>query len=182
MAKVPIATRWKKVKKVVSSPMKGKRSPSEWRKDTVSLFFGEERKTGDYHYAYEVETMLDGSAIYLLRPTWKRGMDYLVVYKASDGSFEGPRFEWVEQDLKSKKHGSPEAYGTLHRGMSEVHAGDDPDEVLVRYPQLSRTDWTGLPVENLLKIVKWLFIDEDIKYWGQGGRDTWKQSLDELKK
>ena len=62
----------------------------------------------------------------------------------------------------------------------KVHAGCDPDEVLKSHDELSKLDSVGLPVENALKIAKWLFIDEDIKYWGHGGRDKWKASLDDL--
>lgn len=33
---------------------------------------------------------------------------------------------------------------------------------------------TGLPVEHILKVIKWLFIAQDIRYWNYSGRNmTW---------
>ena len=173
MAKVPITTRWRSVKEVLHCNMDGNRSPEQWRCDTISLFFNEERRTGDYHYAYEVERMADGSAIFLLRPTWKRGLDYLVVYKDRGGALMGPRFEDVNSDLAAKKKAEPELYESLLNAASAVHMGEDPVGALGRYPKVLNYSWEGMPVENLLKIMKWLFIDEDIKYWAHEGRDMW---------
>jgi len=136
--------------------------------------FDEKRKTGDYYYAYEVETMTDNSAIYLLRPTWKRGMDYLVVYKSKDGSIHGPKFEDVDADLAAKKKAEPKLFESLLESAAEVHRGNDPMETLAHFPAISGCSWVGMPVENVLKTMKWLFIDEDIKFWGHEGRDKWK--------
>jgi hypothetical protein len=63
--------------------------------------------------------------------------------------------------------------------LLEVHAGRDPKNVLKSSNELSKLNSVGLPVENVLKIAKWLFIDEAIKYWGHGGRNGWKASLDD---
>ncbi|MDG6918979.1 MAG: hypothetical protein JRN62_06035 [Nitrososphaerota archaeon] len=174
MAKVPITTRWRAVKEVIHCNMDGDRSPEQWRRDAISLFFNEKRKTGDYHYAYEVERMADGSAIFLLRPTWKRGLDYLVVYKDGAGSLLGPRFEEVDVDLAAKAKAEPELFESLAQAATAVHRGEDPVRVLGGLPNVARHNWKGLPAENLLKIMKWLFIDEDIKYWAFEGRDKWK--------
>ena len=29
---------------------------------------------------------------------------------------------------------------------------------------------TGLPVDHILKVMKWLFIEQDIRYWNYSGR------------
>ena len=32
----------------------------------------------------------------------------------------------------------------------------------------------GLPVDHILKAIKWLFIEQDIRYWNYSGRNmTW---------
>lgn len=170
---------WSKVKQVVPCDTRGNRTPAEWRKFTVSLFFNEEKGTGLYYYAYRVEQMTDGSAIFLMRPTWKWGLDYFIILQKPDGSLEGPQFDELERELLEKKEAFPESYLMLNDSLLKVHAGFDADEVLktVKTPKL---DSVGLPVENILKIAKWLFIDEDIKYWGHGGRDKWKNSIEYL--
>ena len=33
---------------------------------------------------------------------------------------------------------------------------------------------TGLPVDHIVKAIKWLFIEQDIRYWNYSGRNmTW---------
>lgn len=33
----------------------------------------------------------------------------------------------------------------------------------------------GLPVDHILKTIKWLFIEQDIRYWNYSGRSmTWE--------
>jgi hypothetical protein len=171
---------WEKVKCVIPCNTKGDRSPVDWRKYVISLFLDEKKGTKNYYYAYEVEKMTDGSAIYLLRPTWKWGLDYYVVIKHSNGKVDGPKFEILEKDLQQKKRSHPKLYGSLHNALNDVHAGKDPMRVLASHAELTKFNSVGQPVENVLKIAKWLFIDEDIKYWAYKGRDKWKGSLDEL--
>lgn len=173
---------WKHVKEIVPCDMGGKRSPRQWREDVVSLFFNEKSGTGIWHYAYEVERMADDSALYLTRATWKLGMDYVVVYKDATGAPTGPTFPELEADLALKKRNDPSLYDSLVFAAEEVQSGGDPDAAMHQYPELTHVRWVGIPVENLLKIMKWVFIDEDIKYWHQEGRQkwTWKRNVDNL--
>lgn len=147
----------------------------------ITLFLDETKGTGDCYYAYRVERISDGSAIHLVRPTFKRGLDYFLLLTDRQGSVVAPKFESLESDLREKKLRLPELYPTLHKALMEVHAGKDPDEVLAMVKNgLSAFSSMGMPIETLLKIAKWLFIDEDVKYWGHRGRDKWQESLKQL--
>lgn len=44
------------------------------------------------------------------------------------------------------------------------------DKILEKYHNLNKSFKKGAKVEILLKIVKWLFIMEDIVYWDNEGR------------
>jgi hypothetical protein len=172
---------WSKVGKVIDCNMGGDFPPSDWRRKVIVLFLDETKGTGDYYYAYRVEQMTDGSAIYLVRPTFKRGLDYLLLLADSRGSVIAPKFDDLENDLREKKLRFPELYQRLHSALMQVHAGKDPDRVLAGLKDdLSAFSSGGMPIETLLKVAKWLFIDEDVKYWGQRGRDEWRDSLQQL--
>lgn len=173
--------RWKKIGKTIDCDMRGDLSPSDWRRRVISLFLDEIKGTGDYYYAYRVEQISDGSAIFLVRPTFKRGLDYLLLLRDKQGSVIAPRFESLENDLNEKKLRLPRLYPNVHRALMEVHAGNDPDLVLARLKDdLSTISSVGMPIEKMLKIAKWLFIDEDVKYWGHRGRDKWGGHLELL--
>ena len=38
----------------------------------------------------------------------------------------------------------------------------------------------GRPVEMLLKVIKWFFIEQDIRYWNYSGRNMLKNGIDAL--
>ena len=38
----------------------------------------------------------------------------------------------------------------------------------------------GLPTDLILKVLKWLFIEQDITYWNRSGRDMFYNSIIEL--
>jgi len=48
--------------------------------------------------------------------------------------------------------------------------GNDADRVLANYPSLNGELVPGTSVAVLLKVLKWLFIMEDIIYWDNEGR------------
>ena len=55
-------------------------------------------------------------------------------------------------------------FGQLQQSISEIYScsENDVDQVLVKYPDLQTSFQTGAKVEVLLKVLKWMFIMEDI--------------------
>lgn len=47
---------------------------------------------------------------------------------------------------------------------------NDVDRVLERYPNLQTAFKTGAKIDVVLKVLKWMFIMEDIIYWNYEGR------------
>jgi len=46
----------------------------------------------------------------------------------------------------------------------------DVDKLLIKYPNLQASFQSGGKIETLLKVLKWMFIMEDIVYWNYDGR------------
>jgi hypothetical protein len=49
-----------------------------------------------------------------------------------------------------------------------IYGCDEPNEILKKYPTF--TFKVGLPVDALLKVLKWMFIEQDLTYWNWSGR------------
>lgn len=129
-----------------------------------------EEEPGTKHrakYRYHVETMRDGSKMFIERPTWRGAFDFKVVVE--DWSAKGTHAE-IRADLLRKKTENPKRLVKLIQAIEDVHACKDPDEVLSSRGNLSfRSGWES---DLLLKLLKWFFILEDVYYWNYGGRDT----------
>jgi len=130
-------------------------------------------------YRYNVETCEDGKKVYLLRPTWlNRGFDFQVNVegfqsktRTSKGqTAEMPSHEDVGEDLKEKLQAHPSCKEELFAAISDVYDCLEPDQVLKNRPGIKAVT-TGLPMDKLLKIIKWLFIEQDLTYWLETGRN-----------
>lgn len=90
---------------------------------------------------------------------------------ASFGLGEGSHLE-IALDLKEKKKENEQKFGDLLSAITEIYncSESDVDKVLKKYSGLNKSFHTGAEVEVFLKVVKWLFIMEDIVYWDNEGR------------
>jgi hypothetical protein len=78
----------------------------------------------------------------------------------------------IASDLGNKKQENPKKFVKLIDAIEIIYSGseNDVDKVLAKYPNLRASFKTGTQVEILLKILKWMFIMEDIVYWTYDGR------------
>lgn len=78
----------------------------------------------------------------------------------------------IISDFQIKKQENLEKFNHLLQVLDEIYAcsENDVDRLLERYPELHSSFQTGAKVDVLLKIVKWMFIMEDIVYWNYKGR------------
>jgi hypothetical protein len=142
---------------------------------------------GQYtNYRYNVETCKDGSRVYLLRPTWlNKGFDFQVnvegfrsrTRQARASTAEMPSHKDVIDDLKRKLKARPDLEEDIYAAVCEVYDCAEPDEVLSRRTALRRIG-AGLPADKLLRIVKWLFIEQDLTYWLQTGRNMLMSAME----
>ena len=155
----------------------------ELRKKVVEKFLSEKggywknRRKHVTRYKYFVEKLKDGRRVYLLRPTYlNKGIDFQVWVERFDGTDDGrPSHQGVFKDLKLKKQENPKNLPQLIRAIDRVWNCEEPDTVLRGLGQV--TFKKGLPNEMLLKILKWLFIEQDITYWNYDGRGMLKMAI-----
>lgn len=161
-------------------------SREELRKKTVDAFLSEQ---GGYwkdnikhvtRYKYYVEKLKDGRQIFLLRPTFlNKGIDFQVWVEKLDGKEDRrPSHKDVFNDLDLKNKENPKDFSLLMKAIDDVWNCKEPDEVI---KGLKINFKSGFEAELLLKILKWLFIEQDVTYWNYDGRGMLKLAIDERK-
>ena len=113
-----------------------------------------------------------------MRPTFlNKGIDFQVWVERFEGNEDKrPSHKDVIEDIKIKMKENPQQIPELMKAIEEVWNCKEPDEVLKNYKFNFKK---GFSVELLLKILKWLFIEQDITYWNYDGR---KMLFDAIKK
>ncbi len=128
-------------------------------------------------YIYYVETLNGGERVYLQRPAnLHNGFDFLVCVENTNYAKDGtrkrnyPKHEDLGEDLLAKKASDPAMYSRLYVLLKKVYECHDVTEEEINSIQFDE----GLPVDHILKTIKWLFIEQDIRYWNYSGRGmTW---------
>lgn len=146
--------RHKVVKKVVNTFIK-----TEYRKKGKGIIF-----------RYPVENIQD-EQLFIVRPGHKKNFDFKVEVDESFRLGDGSHIE-IAQDLRDKENENKQKIEDLLSATAEIYhcSENDVDKVLVKYPSLGKSFQTGAKVEVILKIIKWLFVMEDIVYWDNEGR------------
>ena len=152
------------------------RSRQKLRETVVRKFLSEKPgywKNGTKYstsYKYYVEMTRDNRRIFLLRPTFlNKGIDFQVwVERFGRGLDKRPSHKDIFQDLKLKQSENPVATNSLLRAIDSVWLCEEPDVALLATGITSFR--SGMPNDLLLKILKWLFIEQDITYWNYDGR------------
>lgn len=128
-------------------------------------------------YIYYVEILNNGDRVYLQRPAnLHNGFDFLVCVENTNYAKTGerrrnyPKHEDLSIDLAEKKEQDPDMYVRLYELLKKVYECHD-----VTDSEMDKIYFeTGLPVDHILKTIKWLFIEQDIRYWNYSGRSmTW---------
>jgi len=148
---------------------------NDLRKEVVNVFLDE--KCGYWRndtkivtrYKYFVEKLEDGRSVYLLRPAYlNKGIDFQVtVERFKNGKDARPSHKDIFSDLKLKKSENPEEFKQLLKAIKRVWDCEDLDTVRKQYNFSFRE---GFSVELILKVLKWLFIEQDITYSNYDGR------------
>lgn len=137
---------------------------------------GREKKAS--RYKYYVETLKNGDRIYLQRPAnLHNGFDFLVCVENANYAEEGrkrrnyPKHDDIKNDLNLKKAENPEMYSKLYDILKKVFECNDVLDEEIDTIHFE----SGLPVDHIVKATKWLFIEQDIRYWNYSGRYmTWE--------
>lgn len=138
---------------------------------------GEGRENNATRYRYYVETLSSGDRVYLTRPAnLHNGFDFLISVENANYAEPGrpvrnsPKHDDIRNDLLKKKKEDPVKYKKLYNILKSIYECKDVDDSELRKIAFS----SGLPVDHIVKVVKWFFIEQDIRYWNYSGREmTW---------
>jgi len=173
-------------KQVICNPIeiKGSMTRHEIVQKVVNIFIQteHEQRGRGVKFWYPVEQLpsspqlfLEGedNRLFIFRPGGLRkwNFDFKVDVKPELGVGKGAHAE-IASDLKNKKRENPKKFAKLIDAIEEIYSGveNDVDKVLAKDPNLQASFQTGAQVNILLKILKWMFIMEDIVYWNYDGR------------
>lgn len=158
---------------------------NELRQKVIEHFLKETPGTGNgpntSRYTYFVETLNNGDRVYLTRPAYlKKGFDFLIRVENTQFSNgkDYPKHEDVFNDLIQKKNSNPTLYKKLHSMMTDVFNCQEPNLILKNNPNVNFN--TGFSVELILKILKWFFIEQDIRDWNYSGRGMFFSGLNQI--
>ena len=142
-------------------------------KKVVNTFIKmEHKKKGKgIKFRYPVEYLPKGEVLYITRPGHKKNFDFKVEVVSNHGFGEGSHKE-IARDLRRKRKEKPRKFIELMAIITQVYncTENDVDALLKKNLRIENSFRTGGPVETLLKVLKWLFIMEDIVYWDNEGR------------
>lgn len=154
---------------------------NEVRKRVIQKLFQEEpgkgKKGKASRYKYYVETLSTGDRIYLQRPAnLHNGFDFLICVENQNYNESGkrkrnyPTYKDLKDDLLQKKKVDPKMYAKLYELIQKVYECHD-----VYNDEITKIKFSvGFTTEHILKVFKWFFIEQDIRYWNYSGRmKTW---------
>lgn len=126
-------------------------------------------------YTYVVETIADGSHIYLRRPApLNNGIDFTVnsdnyVFRVGNRNLHKPAHDNIFSMLGEKRRENETLYDSqvkpLIQRIFDVQPISDNE-----YRVQGFVD-NGYPIELILKLLKWLFAEQDATYWNHSGRN-----------
>lgn len=152
--------------------IKGSQARHKIVKKVVNTFITTEycKKGKGVTFRYPVENLQNGQ-LFIARPGHKKNFDFKVDVVTSFGFGEGSHLE-IAQDLREKKKENKQKFKDLLSAITDIYncSESDVDKILENHPGLDKSFQRGARVEILLKVMKWLFIMEDIVYWDNEGR------------
>lgn len=136
------------------------------------------------YYTYYVEDIADGSKIFLRRPApLNKGVDFTI-------NSDNYTFLCGTRNMHCPSHPSIFAILSLYCNKNQlyydqvlkpfIHRIYDVDNILdIEYRSLQNFSGIDYPTELLVKLLKWLFIEQDVTYWNKSGRAMLMDGLKE---
>jgi len=155
------------------------RSSAEIKQSFAKLWLEEKPYA---RYIYEVERCDNGARIFLHRPTYKHGLDFAVSVEGfksllRKNNSTRPSHDDVIKDLRRKLTGFPSLREELFDAIGAIYRCQEPDDILRKCPRIRRAQ-CGLPIDQTLRIIKWLFIEQDVTYWLGTGRNMLMSAIE----
>jgi len=152
------------------------------RDKIIDLFKSEQAGTGkgenSTRVIYCVE-QTDNEIIYLQRPAiLNKGFDFTVntkdytflapTEKQPNRMTKTPSHESIAILLRTIRQSNSQDFNLIQKAIDEVYFCKDPS--VIDLSSLSCNSVNGIKIEIILKIVKWLFVEQDMTYWSFSGR------------
>ncbi len=154
------------------------------RRQLLDWLIQEKAGTGNQEltskYRYNVENISRGGYIYLTRPVpLNKGFDFVIHAENCifSNNKDNPKHEDIINDLEIKKSSNFEQFHFIVDLINKVFLCYDPSDLLLNVNFENNNN--GLSVEILLKLIKWLFIEQDIRYWNWSGRNMFYKAIQE---
>lgn len=146
-----------------------------------------EEKAGDIgvkqSYRYNVEKFSNDGIVYLNRPAFKnKGCDFVVncepLIPRPDGKqLKNPRHNDLIDELQSLVEQNPSLKNEIIGSLFDVYECKNVNNVAQRILLSILDSTTSMRVERALKVLKWLFIEQDITDWNTSGRKMLMNSI-----
>jgi hypothetical protein len=166
--------------------IKGSTGRDEIVRRVINIFIDTEsqQRGKGVKFRYPVENLSSvNKQLFIFRPGGlnKWNFDFKVEVSEELGLGRGTHNE-ITSDFRNKKQENPQEFSTLLQALTAIYdcSENDIDQLLKIYPSLETSFQTGAKVEILLKVVKWMFIMEDIVYWNYRGRAMLYNALKEV--
>ena len=161
-------------------------SRNDLRKYVVLKFMEENPGKGSgeltSRYKYIVKEFSDGRKLYLLRPArFKYGFDFQIWMERWNKKKKDkmPSYEDIVQDLKLKKKENELYFKILLKVIDKVFICEEDDRISNFWKNRNISFSDGEDIEVLMQVIKWMFIEQDIRYWNFSGRSKLKNYIDE---
>lgn len=174
------------------------RNRNTLRSLVINEFLKEQPGTGTKEltsvWRYDVEELSDGRKIFLTRPAFlNKGFDFVVNVEGITfpNGKTNPRHIDIYNDIKAKlftldpliKNNVERFKQQMLEMIEKVYYGVEIELIIENY-ELDEEfcNLPGLDYEVILKVIKWLFIEQDICYWNWSGRAMLMGGLKDLLK
>lgn len=122
-------------------------------------------------YRYDVETLSDGSKVYLTRPTrLNKGADFIIrcenYLKHKKGTDKPPSFRDVAAELRPLVALSKAHEIEILSALKKIWLCHDSREIVNSLNLFAG----NRSAERALILAKWFFIEQDVTYWTESGR------------
>lgn len=142
------------------------------------------------NYRYDVENLASGESVFVTRPVaLNKGFDFIihVTNYVFSNNKDYPRHDDIFNDVRNKIGFAEDRLKDnlredLYSIFEKVYFCVNTDSILENY-ELSDESFNNLPgfsLEMLVKVVKWFFIEQDIRYWNWSGRKKFWDFLIEV--
>ncbi|MCK9186767.1 MAG: DNA adenine methylase [Candidatus Gracilibacteria bacterium] len=170
------------------------RNRNNLRERALKVFLQEEPGTGvkeaTSFYRYDVETLENGDVVYITRPVaLNKGFDFVI--HVSNHIFSNkkdyPKHDDIFNDIKQKiilvKDDLRDVLREdMYHMFEKIYYCVNIDSIKENF-EVSDGSFNKLPgysFEMLLSVIKWFFIEQDIRYWNWSGRQKFWEGLTEI--